>query len=247
MKKLNGYRNTHKNKWLFIKEGILSLQELALWEFYADIVDFDPKHSEYGTFKEEFNTFAVLFHCDSPNTIRNWHNKLLELGFIQKTDKLHIYKLVCHERYGTPGIWQGRAAEYEKLEKDQSIDVILQSFGTNLQTVRKKLQSTVKKSNDKIDRKVKLASKALGSSKDELSKDSQGKRIVVIKQKPRSEDEYKQIEKEGGYELLTVEDMKWIDETLIERIEVTDENEQKIVDMYFNGDWEEYRKNLILV
>lgn len=149
IKKLNGYRASHKNKWLFIKHGILSIQELALLEFYADIFDFDPKHNAtVGQFPVNFEEVARVFSC-SRNTVRNWHSKLLKLGFIKKTSDKNIYLLSCYSRYTTPSVrFEGEAAVYAKQEADQSIEIILQNFGIDSQLVGGNVQIIGKKASE---------------------------------------------------------------------------------------------------
>jgi len=197
MKKLNGYRLTHRNKWRLIENKILILQELALLEYYADIFDFDKKHEKYGLFEEDFTQTPIIFKC-STGTVRNWHRKLLSLGFINKTSKKHIYSLSCSDRYISAGKWGGKANHYQEIEKDQPVEIILQSFDINIQTVKEKLQYDLKTSSNKIVNKPKTDSIAIGSSKDEI-------RLL------RSDDEYRKIREEAGYKMLTEEDMKWID------------------------------------
>src|SRR3989344_7385477 len=102
-KKLNGYRASHRNKWLLIEYDILSIQELALQEFYADIFDFDPQHRTVGLFPVNFDEIAQVFNCSS-NTVRNWHSKLLQLGLIKKTGGKNLYQLSCYSRYVTPSV-----------------------------------------------------------------------------------------------------------------------------------------------
>lgn len=202
MKKLNGYRPSHRNKWHFIEEGVLTVQELALLEYYADIFDFDKKHENYGLFEEDFTRTPTVFDC-SPGTIRNWNRKLLSLGFILKTNRKHIYKLSCSDRYVTPGKWGGKAADYQEIEKDQNIEKILQSFEIDFQSIKEKLQQVKKTPTDKSDSKTKTSSIAIGSSKDDLGIS-------------RSDSEYRRIKREGCFPTLDIEDMKWIDHKIIE-------------------------------
>lgn len=198
--KLNGYRASHRNKWLFVRHKILTLQELSLLEFYADTLVFDKDKDNFGLFEVNFRKITEIFQCKSENTVRNWHNKLLKLGFIKITKEKHYYKLACFLRYISTGFWQGKAGEYAELEKNQPIEKILQNFGINLQPIEEKPQPVVKKS-------IKLASEkstiALVSSKDNSS------------YSVRTDQYYEKIYREGGYKLLIPEDMKWIDENLM--------------------------------
>lgn len=209
MKKLNGYRPTHRNRWKLLAEDILSLQQLSLLEYYADIVDFDKSHEKYGLFEVNFEEISQIFKC-STSSVRGWHHIILLLGFVEKSSKKHWFKLVCHERFINPGKWGGQAKHYQEIEKDQPIEIILQSFGINLQTVREKLQQ-VKKTKGKY--KVvtaKTDSIAIGSYKDEY-KDSLVS-PTLQSTTPRTMEDYKKIKEEEGFKYLTEEDMKWIDE-----------------------------------
>lgn len=208
MKALNGWRPTHKNKWLFIKHDILSLQELALLECYADIFDFDNKHTGYSYFEVYFEEIALIFR-KSENTIRNWHNKLLSLGFIEKTTRIHKYKIKTPERYITSGKWKGEADYYAKLEKDQSIEIILSNFGIEYGRDGEKIQPVVK---NKASTASKVPSIALGSSKDQ-SRDKQVTRGLDVKER-KSPQEYEEKAKESQLEGLSADDMQWIDESL---------------------------------
>jgi hypothetical protein len=144
--KLNGYRTTHRNKWLFIKNKVLSLQEVAYLEFCADIMCFDWVKQEYGTFKANFKEIADLFNCKSETTVRNWHNGILKKGFIQNTDQSNVFKLACHTRYITPGFWKGEAGQFAEAEKNQPFEYLLQNFDLDLQSIGKTDQLIEKKS-----------------------------------------------------------------------------------------------------
>ena len=209
--KLNGYRCSHRNKWLFISYGLLMVQELSLLEFYADVFDFDKKHRNFGLFKVDFEAIADVFNCSS-NTIRNWHNKLLKIGFIEK-GKGGFYKLACSNRFIPEGKWEGKAAHYSQQEKDQSIGIIFQNFGMDLQSIERKLQPVVKNDVQKL---KKTPSIGIGSFKVD-SKDYQEKK-VLIKQEVRSDREYWEIWDKGDYKRLMVDDMKWIDKNIIENL-----------------------------
>lgn len=198
MKKLNGWRPTHKNKWLLVSYSILTSMELSLLEFYADIMDFDFKHGEkQGLIEVYYDEIAKFFKC-SENTIRNRHNKLLYLGFINETSRKRIYRLACYERYITPGIqWKGKASKYEELERNQPIEIILQSFGLDLQTIEEKLQNIGKKLKERTVIKPNTDSRGLGSSKD------------GYKDTPLSHTK-DEAEEEIEYQKLTDDDMEWI-------------------------------------
>lgn len=131
-RKLNGYRCSHRNKWVLLHEKVLSLQSLLLLEFYVDIFDFDSKHEAFGNFLVDFPSFSTIFNC-SLSTIRNWHRELVSGGFIEPTDTRNIYKLVNALRYIVPGHWKGQASYYSEFEKNQPVTEIVQLMKQNVQ------------------------------------------------------------------------------------------------------------------
>jgi hypothetical protein len=159
--KFNGYRCTHRNRWLLIGHNTISIQSLVLLEFYIDISDFDHKHTTFGTFKVNFSKIATLFNC-SQNTIRNWHNALIDLNLIHSTEEKQIFKLQNPERYIAPGVWKGQASGYAKEEKNQSVESVLQYMSQDIQLNEKSVQSVVRNNTHYPDNK---AIKALGLSK----------------------------------------------------------------------------------
>lgn len=236
---LNGYRASHRNKWLYIRNGLLSVQELALLEYYADAMDFDRSHPKFSLVEIDFDRIARVFSC-SPNTIRNWHKRLLSVGFIRKTSKLHWFEVVCAPRYINPGFWKGEAAQYAEKEKGQPLETILQNFEINLQPIGEKLQPVV---NDQEDKAENNPLRVIGSSKYESGL-YPGK--IVVEQEVRSDEEYRRIYEEGGYQHLTVDDMKWIDEDIGEVRPAPDgATEADYVEIFFDGDWGKYRNNLV--
>lgn len=159
--KLNGFRPTHRNKWLFLKEDKISSQALLLLEFYADMMDFDHRHEQYGTLYVDLKEIGGIFR-KSPGAVRVWHNELVEKGFIKKTDKKGIYLVSCHERYVNDGFWKGKAAQYAKEESKQTVEKILQNFGIGFQNSEQNSRFFEQKTVPKI---MPPRSKALGSSK----------------------------------------------------------------------------------
>jgi len=239
MKKLNGYRASHRNKWRLIQHGILNIQELSLLEFYVDITDFDKEHETFGRFSTNFPEIAKIFNCKSDNTVRNWHKKLINSGFIKPTHATREYEFVCFLRYIPPGFWGGEAAQYASREKDKPVAKILQIIGVKLQNIGQKVQPVGEKKNKTT---LNTTLKALGSFKDDSNVIPVKK--VLIKQEVRSEEEYQRIYEENP-NLPIPDDMRWIDENVTETIEVSKENEAEIVDIYFDGDWNKYQNNLI--
>ncbi len=218
-KKLNGYRCSHRNKWLLVQEYYLSLQALALLEFYIDIFDFDVKHDSFGLFSVDFEAIASIFN-KSQNTIRSWHSQLLKVGLIKATKEKNHCKMLYSKRYIAPGRWQGEASQYSQNEKNQPAEIIFQSIGGKFQKTGQIVQPIKKKNQSLLKDSTSIA---LGSSKvdskfsREIHKgNSTYERKILIKQEVRSDEEYQKIYDKGNYEGLIPEDMKWIDQNIVE-------------------------------
>ena len=235
---LNGYRPSHRNKWWFVSEGILKPQQLMLLEFYTDLMGFDYRNKKRGLVTANFNKIASCFK-NSPNTIRGWHKRLLEIGLVKKTEIKGDYYLTCYERYIGPGKWKGKATQYVDLEKNQPAEVMFQNFGINLQAIGQKVQSAVKKSQQKLKT---MPSIAISSSKVDSSFIP---KRVVVSQPVRTDDEYQRIYDEGGYKYLTPDNMRWIDRNIGVINIKTPTLEENIVEVFFNNDFELYQRSIL--
>lgn len=246
--RLNGYRVSHRNKWYFIQHGILSVQELALLEFYVDLFCFNPSQPNFGTFKVNFEEVQDVFHCKSDTTVRNWHKRLLEVGFIKTTNNPHVFELICSKRYiGQSLKIKGEANKYQLLEQNQPIETILQSFGIDFQSIGKNIQPVGTDDDEKTDATAQTKLLAKDSYNSDTLSSLGSQRVVVIKQAVRNDAEYQKIYADGGFEKLTPDDMRWIDQNTTEKISIeSDKQEQEIVRIYFCGNWEEYQKNILI-
>ena len=236
--KLNGYRASHRNRWLLIKNRVLTPQEFLLFEYYLDSMDFDSRHSNFGTFEAYLDEVALDFD-KKPDTIQDWHNKLLSKSFIELVNKKRrLFKVKSPERYGT--VLGCNAREFVKNEKNTpTLDFILQNICFTPEKAKiNPSKNTILALNN--------TSKHLGSFKGELGLPSiDFKKVVVIKQSVRSDEEYQKMSQDGDFG-LSPEDMKWIDRNALEKIEIkSDEQEKEIVRVYFDGDWDKYRSSLI--
>ena len=237
--KLNGYRPTHRNKWWFIHLGVLKLHELMLLEFYADLMGFDKRNDRWGLITVDFKKIARYFR-NSPSSIRSWHNRLLRVGLIKKTATKGIYSLTSHERYINPGKWQGKAAYYVGLEKNQPAEKMFQNFGIISQNTEKNVQPVKQIGNIKLKEQTPIV---ISSSKVESS--IYPKRAVV-NQPTRTNEEYQRIYDEGGYKFLTPDDMCWIDENIGAKEDVKSNSlEENVTEVFFKGDWQNYQQHLI--
>jgi len=237
--KLNGYRASHRNRWLLIKKGVLNPQEFLLLEYYFDSMDFDSRHGNFGAFESYPEEIAKDFNKKA-ETIQDWHNNLLAKGFIQLIDKKRkLFKVKSPERYGTT--FGCNAQDFAKNEKNTpTLDFLLQNICFSPEKAEINPQNNTNLALDNN-------SKPLGSFKGELGLSPiSSKKVVVIKQAIRSDQEYQDIYSRGDFLSLTPDDMKWIDQNIQEKIEIeSDEQEKEIVRIYFDGDWGKYRSSLI--
>lgn len=236
--KLNGYRVTHRNRWLLLQKRVLTSQEFLLLEYYLDSMDFDHKHDNYGQFIAYPEVVAEYFNKGT-ETVNDWRDGLINKSFIEIVDKKReVYRIKSPERYGIS--FGGKAAQFAKSENlSQTLDNILQNicfYPEKAKIIPKKVTSLA----------LNTPPKALGSSKGELSSFPIGfKKVVVISQSVRSDAEYQKMYEESDLS-LSVDDMKWIDLNVKEKIEIeNDQQEKDVVDTFFDGDWDEYQKHLI--
>jgi hypothetical protein len=152
--KTNGFRPSHRNKWMLLQKKILDPISLLLFEYYLDQMDFDSKHKGYGCFEVSFQDITKLFGYSSTNSIRSRHNKLLKLGMISPTSKKHLFKVHNPERYvASTKKWRGFATDFMQEEKDQAPQKIFQYIGANIQLVEQKVQPIEKNKSNNLNKK----------------------------------------------------------------------------------------------
>jgi len=213
---LNGYRPTHRNKWLLIAEQILSIEELLLFDYYIDQMDFDKRHKNYGHFSIKFQDIAKFFCYKSENSIRNKHKKLVRLGFIYATEEKGLYAIHNPDRYvAQTKKWQGKANDYQTEEDNQSFDKIVQNIAgniqlnaTKLQTIEKKRPNLIKNSNPRSLISSKIQSNVL-SDNVESSYTKEAWELERIKDPGLPSWENKLLIDESIRETVLINDEKW--------------------------------------
>ena len=198
--KLNGYRPSHRNRWKVLKEGILTTQEFLLYEYILDQFDFDPSHEKFGMFELYLDEVSTVFNKQS-GSVRSWLNGLLTKGFVEKTNRKYLFKLISPLKHINPGFQKGEAAQFAKLDKDQPIEQILQNMGIKFQSLGKKVQRIEQKREPNLKQD---SSRAIGSFKVDS-------RFSYSNVNEVEDKDYEKIYNSGGYHLLLPEDMKWLD------------------------------------
>lgn len=197
--KRNGYRPSHKNRWLLISERILTLRQWALYEYLLDDMDWDHRHDNFGLFEFYPDEMVDVFHKSS-ESIGDWFKCLVDKSFVRLRDKKRkLYEVKNPERYVF-----GKASRYELSERNISVEKLLENIrfserdGEITETVKEKIPQIIPSGVWK-DR-----SKALSSFKDGLG--------IESRQGVRTLGDYKEIYQTEGYALLLPEDMMWIDQ-----------------------------------
>jgi len=230
--RLNGFRPTHRNKWLLVQKKLLNLQQIAFFEFCLDQMGFDETNSYYGKFELSISKVQKLFNIKSYTTVWNWINKFIDLGLIEKTSDKAIYKIPNPKRYIHCGVWNGEAFIFAKAETNQPVEVIFQNIGIKTQSFEDKYQPVGKVGLNDLKQ---CSVKALSSSKVKSISFSER---VVAEEKLKNDEEKKKFTKSDIHylNLSALEKDEWLKTSRLEK---------DIIDVFFNGDWSMYKKHLV--
>ncbi|MCX6784279.1 MAG: hypothetical protein NT141_04450 [candidate division WWE3 bacterium] len=217
--KLNGYRVCHRNKWDLLEQGVLTLQELTLLDFYIDVATFDENKPDFGLFKTDFEDLCQIFNYKSDQAIRNWHNGLVSKGFIETTNLTNVNKLICPKRYFLNSlVCKGEANHYQNVEKDQPIEAILQHIRILPQSVGTEFLPIGTEQAESVVTTTSYPSIDIGSSK--VVSSTYPIKVVTHQITIRGKEEYELIIKELDLKTLMVEDLAWIDSNSTEMIAI---------------------------
>lgn len=202
--KFNGYRASHRNKWLLLQNKVLTQDELMLLEFYIDQMDFDGKHKNGGLFEYFPEEISPIFCKKSSDTIRGWHDGLANKGFIVIADtKRQLWSINNRERYINDANFMGKASQYAKEEKDSTVENIISTmsyFPKNYKNFPPFLPKILKMNNSIAKGSSKGVSITTPTSTEPFLHES------------RTMADYERIRLEDNYLHLTVDDMIWIDQ-----------------------------------
>lgn len=201
--KFNGYRASHRNKWLLLQNKVLTQDELMLLEFYIDQMDFDGKHKNGGLFEYFPEEIAPIFCKKSTDTIDTWHDGLANKGFIVIADtKRQLWSLFNRDRYINDANFMGKASHYAKEEKDSTVENIISQmsyFPENYKNFPPYLPKLLK--NNGSIAKGSSRGVSIVSPTPNISLPNSGRTLA----------DYEQIKLDGNYQYLTIEDMMWVD------------------------------------
>lgn len=206
----NGTRTFHRSDFYLVSEGVLTSQELILFEFLVNQMGFDPEHEDrFGVVEvESYKSLASFLRYSSENAIRPKVAKLVSLGLLIPIGKRR-FRVAEYKRYLAQSVkWGGLATDYTVREKGKSPKEVLQSIGVKVQTVADKVQL--------IEENSQLLPE---SSIPRYLSSSKVKSNALEHQQTRSMEEYQEIMASGQYQGLTVDDMQWIDSQKFQEIE----------------------------
>lgn len=243
---LNGYRASHKNKWFLITKRILTPQQFILFEYYLDLMVFDKEHKDlFGKFQAYPEEVANVFN-KTVESINEWNNGLIAKGFISLVNKKRcIYTVKSPLRY-VVGLdqWRGEASIYAKAEKKKPEEFILGNMVFFLQ----KEENIQPKSSKNGDTTINTTENSLISSNNGLVSSSYSVRVVDLKLKIRTSEEYNKIYEESGFKGLSPDDMRIADEVTHEEVVIESEKqEQEIIQEWFSGNKTEFEKTCRMV
>lgn len=159
-----GYRVTHRNRWALITQKILTQKEFLLFEYYLDIMDWDPEHKKYGFFEVYLDDIAPVFKV-STDAIRIWNKGLVNKRFIKLLDKKHKqYAVKNPSRYLLDGRGGNKASTFtgqESIEGNFEIVLVNMRFPQEKNEKNQKKELTTASSDGKP-----LASSKVGNSVD---------------------------------------------------------------------------------
>lgn len=162
-KKLNGYRASHRNRWVVKRDLNLTDPEFVLFEFLLDITDFDTRHDKFGCFEYIPSDIAEVFNV-SERTIKRRFKSLLSLKLLKEFDlKRYLYRIPNFQRYVSDIGIKGKATDFVKEEKehDNSFDIIIR----NMTEEKHQGDKPDEKKHINPDRNDVLGSKGIGLSK----------------------------------------------------------------------------------
>lgn len=242
--RLKGWHKHFRGRFLLLK--VLTMQEFVLWDLsFSVLADWHiPPRNTYGTFTYTNAEIGHLLNCDG-SLISRRSKKLFKLNLWNKLEdgSIEVAGFNLNQNVGTLTKELGVIDLLTYLANQQVLNVNKheQIANSQIHNPKENTQSPVQTD---VNLHNETSKEPLVSFKNKFNSNAIKK--VIIKGKIRTDEEYQKIYAEGNYNGLTPEDMKWIDENVSEVHEVEEDTEKKLVDTFFNGNWEEYRKHTFM-
>ena len=162
LKKFNGYRASHRNRWLLKNHLELTDGEFILYELLIDISHFDhPEKKVFGTFNFFPDELEPLLRVKS-RTIKDRFSSLMEKNLVHLVDKNRsLYRISTYSRFSCDKLRGGKASEFVTQEKDLPVSKIAKNIQANVNY----LQEFADEELTNADKSSILESRALNLSK----------------------------------------------------------------------------------
>lgn len=85
-KKLRGFQKAPRERFKLLRDGLLTVEELMLYEFYIAITDWDVAHNIYGKFQTTDDKVAKIMGWNSRSTVCIHRNRLLKKKFLVRDE-----------------------------------------------------------------------------------------------------------------------------------------------------------------
>jgi len=244
-RRLRGYYRSFRGEFQLLQNKTLTIEEYTLWKLSFSVLadwDADPSHADiFGSFSHSF-TEVAYYLGRNPSFVSRRSKKLFELGLWKKREDERIE--VC----GFGLVKQLTKMSHKHIVNMQDYIANPHVYDAYVQNPHANLQEHTSKDIGELPPQIdanlheQRDKDSLVSYKDESNVSLV--KVVEIKGKVRSNEEYQKMFEEGGSNQLSPDDMRWIDENVSETLDVTDDNEKSLVETYFDGNWDEYKKHV---
>lgn len=90
IKKLNGYQKADRSRFKLLREGVLTIEELMLFELAIAITDWDSEHEHFGSFKVADEDIANILGWKDRSSVCRYRNNLIKKGFLTVLEEGYI-------------------------------------------------------------------------------------------------------------------------------------------------------------
>jgi DNA-binding Lrp family transcriptional regulator len=189
-----GILASYREKFILLQEKILSDEQFVLYEFCIHQADFDVRHKDkFGTFQLTNRELGIRLGW-SEDKVGRQIKVLLKYGLLIKRD-YKTHEVVDFFRYLPKNAFQ-RVKNKEELAYLQQVIAFIRVESAKIRPENVNLRN-----NKPI----------LASTLTSISDNFSSKYIPFTK---RTYEDYQKIKEKGGYNVLTEDDMKWIDENI---------------------------------
>lgn len=125
--RFNGVRFCHRNRWLLLANGFLTIPEFTLLEFCIDMAFWNNPKEFLGIVEATQEEMANYLGYKNASSVSRPLQSLCKLGFLKQEGKSRL-RVVDIKRYLTQVISGGVAVKTAKIEKDITLKDLLDSM-----------------------------------------------------------------------------------------------------------------------